>query len=118
MLRCSFASFIKVARVRSARGLVGEGELRDPLTQRIVRIWGLEQDTDRLKGLWNCERRIPGIHQDVKAKLARVAYVAMVDWRLESDHRWLQWVLHRDDDVQQEDTALEGSAGWTLHEHS
>ena len=81
--------------------LVHRGDLGH---ERIIRVGVGQQRADGEKHLGDGERRRPLILEDVQANGAICIDVRMVNFRSERHLRWLEWVVGREVNVEEEDT--------------
>jgi len=87
-------------------GLVSFVQVGDLRHERIIGIGVSQQRADREKNLRDGQSRRPLILQDVKADATIAVDIHMVDLRSESKLRWLERVIGREMNVQEENTLM------------
>ena len=89
--------------------------LRDLWHERIVGVGIRQQGGDRQQDLGDGEGGAPLILQDVEADCPVRIHVAVIDLRREIHLGWLEGVIRRELDVQEEDAASVGAV-WGPHD--
>lgn len=81
--------------------------------ERIIWVRIRQQGTNRQENLGNCERGAPIVLEDIKADSSLVIHITVIDFSLELQLWWLERVVLRELDLQEEHSALVRRVGRT-----
>jgi hypothetical protein len=87
---------------RFVSGAVGLVDMRDLRHQGIIRVGVCEHRTDGKQHFGDCQRRAPLVSENVKTDAAVGVDVGVIDPRVEADLRWLEWIVGREVNRQEE----------------